>query len=152
MLVVGAANSGQQIALELVQAGRDVDISVGQKLPTLPQRWLGRDLWWWLTTMRVAKVRSHRGSASGCRNATSSSVAACASCVTTASASGRASPASGRSINFEGGESAEYDGVVWATGFGSITRGSTSPRSRTSAARSARPRRDRFRRAFTCSG
>ena len=57
MLVVGAANSGQQIALELVRGRPDVDISVGQKLPTLPQRWLGRDLWWWLETTRVAKVR-----------------------------------------------------------------------------------------------
>ena len=56
VLVVGAANSGQQIALELAQASRQVEISVGQKLPTLPQRWLGRDLWWWLTTLRVASV------------------------------------------------------------------------------------------------
>src|SRR4029078_4961743 len=55
ILVVGAANSGQQIALELVDP-RAVDIAVGQKLPTLPQRPLGRDIWWWLTTTRLAKV------------------------------------------------------------------------------------------------
>ena len=48
----------------------------------------------------------------------SSSAAACASCAVTASASGRESlAASGRTISFEGGESADYDGVVWATGF-----------------------------------
>ena len=29
----------------------------------------------------------------------------------------RVTGASGQTINFEGGESADYDGVVWATGF-----------------------------------
>ena len=54
VLVVGAANSGQQIALELSET-REVGIAVGTKLPRLPQRWLGRDLWWWLETLRVSK-------------------------------------------------------------------------------------------------
>jgi putative flavoprotein involved in K+ transport len=118
ILVVGAANSGQQIALELAQSSRQVEISVGQKLPTLPQRWLGRDLWWWLTTLRVASVtvssrlgqrlsqrdvviggglRELRGHGVGVRP--------------------RVAGASGRTINFEDGESAEFAGVVWATGF-----------------------------------
>ena len=57
VLVVGAANSGIQIALELAGA-RTVELSVGQKLPTLPQRPLGRDIWWWLTKTGVAG--SHR--------------------------------------------------------------------------------------------
>ena len=46
-LVVGGANSGQQIALELSDS-RQVDIAVGERLTTLPQRPLGRDIWWWL--------------------------------------------------------------------------------------------------------
>jgi putative flavoprotein involved in K+ transport len=118
ILVVGAANSGQQIALELVQAGRQVDISVGQKLPTLPQRWLGRDLWWWLTTLRVASVTvsSRLGQrlsqrdvviGGGLRELRRHNVRP----------RPRVTEGSGKTITFEGGESAEYDGVVWATGF-----------------------------------
>lgn len=118
VLVVGAANSGQQIALELVQAGRNVDISVGQKLPTLPQRWLGRDLWWWLETTRVSKVRvsSRLGErlsqrdvviGGGLRELRRYGVGV----------RPRVSAANGHSISFEGGDSADYDGVVWATGF-----------------------------------
>ena len=46
VLVVGAGNSGCQIAREL-SASRHVDLSVGKRIPTVPQRLLGRDLWWW---------------------------------------------------------------------------------------------------------
>jgi putative flavoprotein involved in K+ transport len=46
VLVVGAANSGCQIALELA-ATRAVELSGGKRIPTLPQRPLGRDVWWW---------------------------------------------------------------------------------------------------------
>jgi putative flavoprotein involved in K+ transport len=118
ILVVGAANSGQQIALELAQNSRQVEISVGQKLPTLPQRWLGRDLWWWLTTLRVASVRvsSRLGQrlserdvviGGGLRELRRHGVGV----------RPRVTGASGHTITFDGGESADYDGVVWATGF-----------------------------------
>jgi putative flavoprotein involved in K+ transport len=46
--VVGAGNSGRQIAEELA-ATRDVTLAVGTAPPQLPQRFLGRDLFWWLT-------------------------------------------------------------------------------------------------------
>jgi putative flavoprotein involved in K+ transport len=118
ILVVGAANSGQQIALELAQANRQVEISVGQKLPTLPQRWLGRDLWWWLTTLRVASVpvSSRLGQrlsqrdvviGGGLRELRRHGVGV----------RPRVTGAGGHTISFEGGESGDYEGVVWATGF-----------------------------------
>ncbi len=117
ILVVGGANSGQQIALELCDS-RQVDIAVGEKLPALPQRPLGRDIWWWLTATRLARVpvssrlgqrlsqrdvviggglRELRGRGVGVRP--------------------RVTGAGGRTITFEDGESADYDGIVWATGF-----------------------------------
>jgi putative flavoprotein involved in K+ transport len=116
-LVVGGANSGQQIALELSDSRR-VDIAVGQKLPTLPQRPLGRDIWWWLTTTRLARVpvSSRLGQrlsqrdvviGGGLRELRRHGVG-----VRT-----RVTDASRRTVTFEGGESADYDGVVWATGF-----------------------------------
>ena len=50
VLVVGAGNSGLQIAAELA-ATRPVTVAVGTRPPMLPQRFLGRDLFWWLTRL-----------------------------------------------------------------------------------------------------
>lgn len=117
ILIVGAANSGQQIALEL-SASRKVDIAVGQKLPTLPQRPFGRDLWWWLTTTRIARisVSSRLGQrlsqrdvviGGGLRELRRHEVGV----------RPRVVSADGREVTFESGETADYDGIVWATGF-----------------------------------
>ena len=53
VLVVGAGNSGAQIALELAEAGRRVTLS-GPDTGSLPRRFLGRDVydWLWPTLMR----------------------------------------------------------------------------------------------------
>jgi putative flavoprotein involved in K+ transport len=56
VLVVGGGNSGFQIAEELAAAGRPVDLSIGAKLPALPQRFAGRDLFWWLTRFGLMRV------------------------------------------------------------------------------------------------
>jgi putative flavoprotein involved in K+ transport len=49
ILIVGGGNSGAQIAEELAQAGRNVSVSI-EKMPRhLPQRFLGKDIFWWLT-------------------------------------------------------------------------------------------------------
>jgi putative flavoprotein involved in K+ transport len=55
VLVVGAANSGCQIAQEL-SATHSVELSAGQRLPAIPQRPLGRDTWAWATALRLDKV------------------------------------------------------------------------------------------------
>ena len=57
VLVVGAGNSGLQIAEELA-ATRHVDVSVGERAPALPQRLIGRDLFWWLTRLGFMRVNS----------------------------------------------------------------------------------------------
>ena len=56
VLVVGGGNSGFQIAEELTAAGRQVDLSIGTKMPVLPQRLAGRDLFWWLTRLGLLRV------------------------------------------------------------------------------------------------
>ena len=48
VLVVGAGNSGLQIALEVART-HQVHLAVGTRQKTVPQRPLGRDLFWWLT-------------------------------------------------------------------------------------------------------
>jgi putative flavoprotein involved in K+ transport len=55
VLVVGGGNSGFQIAEELA-ATRQVDLSIATTYPMLPQRFLGRDLFWWLTRLRLMRV------------------------------------------------------------------------------------------------
>jgi putative flavoprotein involved in K+ transport len=55
VLVVGGGNSGFQIAEELA-ATRQVDLSIATGYPMLPQRFLGRDLFWWLTRLGLLRV------------------------------------------------------------------------------------------------
>jgi putative flavoprotein involved in K+ transport len=55
VLVVGGGNSGFQIAEELA-ATRTVDLSIATRYPMLPQRFLGRDLFWWLTRLGLLRV------------------------------------------------------------------------------------------------
>ena len=54
VLVVGGGNTGFQIAKEL-SATHKVCLSVGSRQKPLPQRLLGRDLFWWLTKTGVLK-------------------------------------------------------------------------------------------------
>src|SRR5207237_1594965 len=55
VLVVGGGNSGFQIAEELA-ATRQVDLSIATWAPMLPQRIGGKDLFWWLTRLRLMHV------------------------------------------------------------------------------------------------
>jgi putative flavoprotein involved in K+ transport len=55
VLVVGGGNSGLQIAEELA-ATCQVDLSIGERAPMLPQRLAGRDLFWWLTRLGLLRV------------------------------------------------------------------------------------------------
>lgn len=117
VLVVGAANTGCQIALEL-STTHEVEISVGQHLPTIPQRPLGRDVWWWAT--RVGLTRITFGSRLGKRLSTRDQVIGGG--VRELKRNGvvvrpRLSSVAGRSVTFADGASSEYDAVLWATGF-----------------------------------
>ena len=47
VLVVGAGNSGAQIAIELAESGRDVILS-GRDTGLMPRRFLGRDIYDWI--------------------------------------------------------------------------------------------------------
>lgn len=58
VLVVGGGNTGNQIARELAEAGRRVHLSVSSRPPSLPQRFAGRDIFWWLDVTRIMNVRA----------------------------------------------------------------------------------------------
>jgi putative flavoprotein involved in K+ transport len=117
VLVVGAANSGCQIALEL-SATHPVEISVGKHLPTIPQRPLGRDVWWWATLVGITRIQSE--SRVGKRLSTRDQVIGGG--LRELKRNGvvvrpRLSAAEGRSATFADGTSSQYDVVLWATGF-----------------------------------
>jgi putative flavoprotein involved in K+ transport len=118
VLVVGAGNSGCQIAKEL-SATHEVELATGEQNPVLPQRPLGRDIWWWASGLRVDRITV--GSRLGRRMAGRDPVfgdgprqLARRHGVATRP---RVTGATGRTVTFADGSSSEVDAVVWATGY-----------------------------------
>jgi putative flavoprotein involved in K+ transport len=117
VLVVGGGNSGFQIAEELA-ARRKVDLAVGKRVPALPQRPLGKDLFWWLSGIGFMKVStdSRLGRKLAKRDVLigSSSRGLRHSGVTLRK---RLTRAKGRRAVFEDGSEQDIDAIVWATGY-----------------------------------
>lgn len=116
-LVVGGGNTGYQIAHELA-ATRETHLAVGTRQAALPQRLLGRDLFWFLTkTGAIHKsVDTRIGRRMRAKETLVGPLPKIAKRLGVIS-HGRATGASERSVAFEDGGSIEFDGVVWATGF-----------------------------------
>jgi putative flavoprotein involved in K+ transport len=117
VLVVGGGNSGFQIAEELA-ATRKVDLAVAQRMPSLPQRFLGRDIFWWLIRTGYMKVTvdSRLGRRLSLRDALigSSPRKIRRAGVTIRD---RLSGVEGRRALFADGAHLDVDVVVWATGY-----------------------------------
>ncbi len=117
VLVVGGGNTGFQIAKEL-SATHKVVLSVGSRQKPLPQRVLGRDLFWWLTTMRILDrtVDSRLGRKLSTRDTL------IGSSPRELERHGvelkpRAVEAEGHTVRFEDGSELEVNAVIWATGY-----------------------------------
>jgi putative flavoprotein involved in K+ transport len=117
VLVVGGGNSGFQIAEELA-ATRRVDLAVGKRVPSLPQRLLGKDLFWWLSGIGFMKVStdSRMGRRLAKRDVLigSSPRRVRHSGVTLRK---RLTRAKGRRAVFDDGSEQDIDAIVWATGY-----------------------------------
>jgi putative flavoprotein involved in K+ transport len=117
VLVVGGGNSGFQIAAELA-ATRTVDLAVGQRVPSLPQRLFGKDLFWWLSRIRFMKIStdSRLGRKLSKRDVLigSSADALRRSGVTLRK---RLAKVVGRRAVFDDGSEHDVDAIVWATGY-----------------------------------
>jgi putative flavoprotein involved in K+ transport len=117
VLIVGAGNSGLQIAEELT-ATHTVQVSVGAQPPRLPQRPLGRDLFWWLIRLGLMQVPGE--SRLGRRMRARGQIIG-----TDRRALRRAGiefrprlvGADGDTVRFDGGSTAEVNTVIWATGY-----------------------------------
>jgi putative flavoprotein involved in K+ transport len=118
VLVVGGGNSGFQIAEELATAGRQVDLSIATKMPILPQRLGGKDLFWWLTRLGLLRVtvdtRPGRRMSSRDFVIGSSRRRLRAAGVRFRPAVARAD---GRTVRFTDGSSLDAGIVIWATGY-----------------------------------
>jgi putative flavoprotein involved in K+ transport len=118
VLVVGGGNTGFQIAKEL-SATHTVVLAVGSRQTPLPQRLLGRDLFWWLTTSHLfnTTVESRLGRRLSTRETLIGSSPRELRRRYGVELKPRAVDANGRAIRFADGSEIDVDALLWATGY-----------------------------------
>jgi putative flavoprotein involved in K+ transport len=118
VLVVGGGNTGFQIAEEL-SASREVHLSIGSRQMPLPQRILGRDLFWYLdATGLIRKTTASRiGSRMAGRDTLIGSTPRALRRRHGVELHARAVDASGSAVSFSDGTKVDVEAVIWATGF-----------------------------------
>jgi len=118
VLVVGGGNTGFQIAKELSRTHRVV-LSVGSRQTPLPQRLLGRDLFWWLTKSRLfnTTIDSRLGRRLSTRETLIGSSPRELRRRYGVELKPRVVDADGRGVRFDDGSELEVDAVIWATGY-----------------------------------
>jgi putative flavoprotein involved in K+ transport len=118
VLVVGGGNTGFQIAKEL-SATRNVVLSIGSRQKPLPQRLLGRDLFWWLTKLRILDktVESRLGRKLSTRDTLIGSSPSELKKHYGVDLKPRLVNVDGRTARFADGSELKVDAVIWATGY-----------------------------------
>jgi putative flavoprotein involved in K+ transport len=118
VLVVGGGNTGFQIAKELT-ATHAVELAIGSRQTPLPQKLLGRDLFWWLTKLGVLTktVDSRVGRRARDRDTLIGSSPRDLKRRHGVTLRPRVVGASGRTVTFADGSEQEFDAVIWATGY-----------------------------------
>jgi putative flavoprotein involved in K+ transport len=118
VVVVGGGNTGFQIAKEL-SATHHVYLSVGSRQTPLPQKVLGRDLFWWLTKTRLLNktVESRLGRRLQHRETLIGSGPPELKKRYGVELKPRVVDASEDTIRFADGSELKVDAVIWATGY-----------------------------------
>jgi putative flavoprotein involved in K+ transport len=118
VLVVGGGNTGFQISKEL-SATHKVMLSVGSRQKPLPQRLLGRDLFWWLTKAGILNknIESRLGRRLSARDTLIGSSPRELRKGYGVELKQRLVEADDRKVRFEDGSELEVDAVIWATGY-----------------------------------
>jgi putative flavoprotein involved in K+ transport len=118
VLVVGGGNTGFQIAEEL-SSSHEVHLSIGSRQMPLPQRILGRDLFWYLdATGLIRKTAASRvGRRMAGRDTLIGSTPRALRRRYGVQLHGRAVEAAGSTVSFDDGTTRDVETVIWATGF-----------------------------------
>lgn len=118
VLVVGGGNTGFQVAEELSES-REVHLSIGSRQTPLPQRILGRDLFWYLeATGLIRKTTESRiGRRLSGRDTLIGSTPRRLRRRCGVELHGRAVAASGSMVRFGDDTQLGFAAVIWATGF-----------------------------------
>jgi putative flavoprotein involved in K+ transport len=118
VLVVGGGNTGFQIAEELA-ASHQVHLSIGSRQMPLPQRILGRDLFWYLdATGLIRKTKTSRiGRRMAGRDTLIGSTRRALRRRHGVQQHPRTVDADGSTLTFADGTKLDVRSVVWATGF-----------------------------------
>jgi putative flavoprotein involved in K+ transport len=118
-LVVGGGNTGFQIAAELA-GSHEVHLAIGSRQTPLPQRILGRDLFWYLEATGL--IRKSTVSRIGRRLAGRDTLIGSSPRALRrrhgVRLHARAVQAAGTKVSFSDGTSLDVRSVIWATGFG----------------------------------
>ncbi len=118
VLVVGGGNTGYQIATEL-SATHPVHLAIGARQTPLPQKFAGRDLFWWLETTKLLNtpIDSRLGQKLSGRDTLIGSNPRAVK-RHGVQIKPRTTDASERTFSFADGTELSVDAVIWATGFG----------------------------------
>jgi putative flavoprotein involved in K+ transport len=118
VLVVGGGNTGFQIATELAGT-HEVALAVGSRQTPLPQRLLGRDLFWWLTKSRLfnTTIESRLGRRLSTRETLIGSSPRKLQRRHRVELKPRVIDANDRTVRFQDGGELEVGAVLWATGY-----------------------------------
>jgi putative flavoprotein involved in K+ transport len=118
VLVVGGGNTGFQLAKEL-STTHSVDLAIGSRQTPLPQKLLGRDIFWWLTKFGLLSktVDSRLGRRARHRDTLIGSTPRELRRRYGVHLRPRLVGASGRTVTFADGSELSIDSVIWATGY-----------------------------------
>jgi len=118
VLVVGGGNTGFQIAKEL-SSSHTVELAIGSRQTPLPQKLLGRDLFWWLTKLGLLQksLDTRLGKRAHSRDTLIGSSTRELKRHYGVTLRPRVVAAAGRTITFADGSEQEFEALIWATGY-----------------------------------
>ncbi len=118
VVVVGAGNTGVQIADELARAARRVTLAAGTLGRAVPERLLGRSLFWWFEALGTMSAGSDTRLGRRLRANENAIVGTdLRDLFHRVERAGRVLDADGGGLVLSGGERRRPDAVVWATGY-----------------------------------